>query len=391
MKAHPLVSVIVPVYNREKTLKRALDSVLEQSYAKLEVIIVDDCSSDKSVEIVEAYDDSRIHLIRLADNHGAAYARNIGIANAHGDCIAFQDSDDVWLADKLKLQIEYMLDRGFEVAFSPYVQYCEVKTTLIPDPKRFPYVDMENSINHILSKTNVIGTPTLVLDRRVIDLVGGFDTGLRKLEDYELMIRISKEFKIGFVPQPLLNAYIQNNSISVREDEALALKQILEKHQDYLDAITTVDKLNAYGYFSEGDHINSERVSEIDKITENECMDYLLDYYHFRTMRLLAIQNAQCEAFVNSLENDTFAIYGAGKIGRRVFEKVKKLGKVPSYFVVSEKCSADEMINDIPVTSITNIKDKDLRIIVAVGDNYKAEIMDKLKSLGFNSFICYPQ
>ena len=89
-----MVSVIIPVYNREKTIKKAIESVLEQTYTDLEVIIVDDCSTDKTIEVVESIADKRIRLVKSPKNGGACKARNLGIDHANGELIAFQDSDD---------------------------------------------------------------------------------------------------------------------------------------------------------------------------------------------------------------------------------------------------------------------------------------------------------
>ncbi len=107
-----LVSVVIPVYNRENTINRAIDSALSQTYSNVEVIVVDDGSTDKTVSIVKEYDDCRIKLICQKERGGANKARNVGIANSQGEYIAFQDSDDEWLPDKLRSQIEAMQSHG---------------------------------------------------------------------------------------------------------------------------------------------------------------------------------------------------------------------------------------------------------------------------------------
>ena len=106
-----LVSVIIPVYNSEKYVKEAIDSVLKQTYQNFEIIVVDDCSTDNSCQIIKKIDDQRIRLIKLDKNSGVAVARNIAIENAKGQYIAFLDSDDIWLEDKLLQQIKQMRKR----------------------------------------------------------------------------------------------------------------------------------------------------------------------------------------------------------------------------------------------------------------------------------------
>ncbi|HGY5996408.1 TPA: glycosyltransferase family 2 protein [Aeromonas hydrophila] len=116
------VSVIMPLYNSARFLAASIDSVLKQQYTNWELILIDDCSVDDCVVIAQAYcdRDSRIKLVRLAENSGAAVARNRGIEIAEGRFIAFLDSDDLWLPEKLNTQIDFMLKN--KVAFS-YTAY----------------------------------------------------------------------------------------------------------------------------------------------------------------------------------------------------------------------------------------------------------------------------
>ena len=100
------ISIIMPVHNNENYIKAAIDSVLNQTYTNFELLVIDDFSSDRSVAYAEDYSDSRIKIFKLEANLGAAAARNIGLRNATGDYIAFLDSDDCWLPDKLEIQLE---------------------------------------------------------------------------------------------------------------------------------------------------------------------------------------------------------------------------------------------------------------------------------------------
>ena len=108
MADSPIVSVIIPTYNRAEVIERALDSVLAQTYQDYEIIVIDDASTDQTCAVVEAYDDPRIRLIRSHANGGAGAARNAGIVQAQGEYIAFLDSDDEWLAQKLAKQVSLM-------------------------------------------------------------------------------------------------------------------------------------------------------------------------------------------------------------------------------------------------------------------------------------------
>ena len=140
-----LVSVIMPSFNTEKYINDSIDSVLGQTYNNFELIIVDDCSSDNSVDIIKKYDDPRIKLIVNKRNKGAAFSRNRALIESKGEWIAFLDSDDIWEPKKLEEQIRFMLD--LECWFS-YTDYREFKdnvnncSAIVSGPDRISKIDM---------------------------------------------------------------------------------------------------------------------------------------------------------------------------------------------------------------------------------------------------------
>jgi len=113
--AQPHVSVILPTYNRSSTLREAMESVLEQTYEDLELIVVDDGSTDDTMDVVQSVRDPRVRYIRLAENRGVSHARNVGLAHARGVWVAFQDSDDLWRPAKLEHQMDVALQAGEKV------------------------------------------------------------------------------------------------------------------------------------------------------------------------------------------------------------------------------------------------------------------------------------
>lgn len=110
-----MISVIIPTYNRANVIRRSIDSVLNQTYKDLELIIIDDNSSDNTEQIINDINDKRLRYIKLNENKGACFARNYGITISKGEYIAFQDSDDEWCLDKLKLQYDYLEKRNLDV------------------------------------------------------------------------------------------------------------------------------------------------------------------------------------------------------------------------------------------------------------------------------------
>ena len=190
----PLVSVIIPVYNRENTLKRAIDSVLNQTYKNIELIIVDDASTDGSLQIAQAYLKDGVKILTLSKNVGAAEARNCGMKAAKGEYIAFQDSDDEWFPDKLSVQINYMISEDVLVSFCPYLLQLDENICKLCPAKETIQIIKKQGLHEILQKGNVVGTPTLVINKSVIERIGFFDSTFPSIEDYDYIIRISKEY-----------------------------------------------------------------------------------------------------------------------------------------------------------------------------------------------------
>lgn len=225
----PLISVVIPSYNREKTIERSARSVLNQTYKNLELIIVDDCSSDHTKDIVDALakEDKRVRYIRFDQNKGACAARNAGIDAAKGEYIAFHDSDDEWLPSKLDKQIDTLTKTGAKIIFCKYYMIKDGKNEGVA-PKIFNEGFVEK-----LETVCGIGTQTLIAPRDVFREFH-FDERLPRFQDLELMIRMAKKYPLYCMDEPLVNYYIGNSdSISRHTDRALnAIRIIIEKHPD---------------------------------------------------------------------------------------------------------------------------------------------------------------
>ena len=213
-----MVSIIIPTYNRENVIKRAVNSVLRQSYSAYEVIIVDDGSTDGTEDVVASIEDPRIRYIALKENQGVAHARNVGIREARYEYIAFLDSDDEWLPNKLKRQMKKMQAVPNEFA----MVYCRMSGLMRNRTDRFvcpqrDYVKeiLEGNLFQPLLFQNVIGTPTIVVRKECLEQVGGFKEALRCLEDWELILRIARRWKIGFVDEILVEVHKSAGSVSM--------------------------------------------------------------------------------------------------------------------------------------------------------------------------------
>lgn len=229
MKPHPDISVIIPTFNRETTIKRAIDSVLNQIDVCVEVIVVDDNSTDATEEILTEY--ANVRYVKLDKNRGACHARNIGISLAQSKFIAFLDSDDYWKENKLKLQLELMEETHADICFCASA-FISIKKKSIIKP------DLDFDIEHLhkkLLKSNMITTGALLVNRKTVgeDLL--FDEHMKRYQDWELLIRLSKKYKFCFLREALLVQEQQPNSITLSAGNTKteeSLLYLLEKNLD---------------------------------------------------------------------------------------------------------------------------------------------------------------
>ena len=177
----PLVSVIIPTYNRASLLKRAIESVLNQEFEDFELIVVDDASQDRTPKVIESFKDGRIRYLRLKKNSGGPVARNTGIKKARGKFIALLDDDDEWLPNRLSVQIEKFetLEKKVGVVYGGFYYVSQENGRIIG--KRFPRY--RGNVYHHLLRENFIGSPTLLIRRECFKKAGLFDPKLSSSQD----------------------------------------------------------------------------------------------------------------------------------------------------------------------------------------------------------------
>lgn len=204
-----LVSIIMPNYNGSKYLRETIDSVLSQTYKNWELLFVDDCSTDNSLEIVQQYDDSRIRVIKNTVNSGAAISRNKAIEAANGRWIAFLDSDDLWNKNKLLKHLEFMTQSQIPFSFTHYsVLNSENKLITEFSPSKDTY-----NYNTIL-KHCYIGCSTVIYDREKIGKVY-MPTDAIEREDFACWLKILKSGENATCFHECLTTYrVHSNSVS---------------------------------------------------------------------------------------------------------------------------------------------------------------------------------
>lgn len=211
-----MVSVIIPAFNTEKYISQAIESVLNQTYQNFELIVVNDGSTDRTEKVIKKYF-NRISYI-YQTNKGVAAARNVGISASKGEYIAFLDSDDIWLPEKLELQVDYLSTHlDTDLVYADYATFdngggiLEENFALsrqLPRPSGYIFQEL---ILKCLFQTN-----TVMLKRQILEKAGLFDERFLIGEDYDLWLRISAEHKIGYLPKVLAKYRQHPSSITAR-------------------------------------------------------------------------------------------------------------------------------------------------------------------------------
>lgn len=222
----PLVSIITPMYNSENFILKTIESVVNQTYSNWELLLVDDGSTDNTIQIVEDFKQkyTNIKLLQNSTNLGAAKSRNKGIFEAKGDYIAFLDADDLWKPIKLDLQIQFMETHKCDVSFSSYEQIDESGKPLHKLVKALPKLTYNKYL-----KTNYIGNLTGMYNAKTLGKITSPD--LRKRQDWLLWLAaIKKSGKPALGIQESLAYYrVRQNSISSNKIELLKYNYLVYK------------------------------------------------------------------------------------------------------------------------------------------------------------------
>ena len=197
MKA-PKISIVIPAYNSESTITETIESVQKQTFSDFEVIIIDDGSTDKTVEIINKIDDERIKVISY-ENGGVSTARNRGISHTNGEFIAFIDADDLWTIDKLELQIA-ALEKYPEAGVAYSWTYFMYEQGKVIKPGHPVYFKGDVYSNLLVENFLAHGSNPLVR-REVIDCVGGYDSNFPHCADWDFYLRLASYCHFALVPK----------------------------------------------------------------------------------------------------------------------------------------------------------------------------------------------
>ena len=215
-----LVTVIIPTYNSEKYIRECLESVFSQGYKNIEVIVVDDGSTDDTGQIVKDYHSCRYYK---KENGGPASARNFGIQMAKGECIAFLDADDVWFNGKLAAQVAEIEKEGHSGLVYSFSGNFMDDPSEVHDNDDFPCnVSHEGNVFKKLYWHNFIRTSTVLVKKECFDRCGIFneEADFFAVEDYDMWLRIAKEYKVACVPEVMVGYRSHREGISKHIDRS---------------------------------------------------------------------------------------------------------------------------------------------------------------------------
>ena len=227
----PLVSIIIPTFNRRNLVGDAIKSVLSQTYLDIEIIVIDDHSSDDTVELIgqefkKEILEKKIILISNSRNERNAEAKNIGIRSASGTLIAFLDDDDVWLPKKLEIQVSSLENETADA--------CFCATSWVEDGKILKQTLVRNNR---ISFENGCPTSTWLIRKEIFNKLGYFDPNIPTNDEGELLVRLNKGgMKSVFVNEPLYIHYYHSQAVShSRQGKQTGLIAILKKHKEVLN------------------------------------------------------------------------------------------------------------------------------------------------------------
>jgi len=237
-----LVSIILPVYNGEKFIERAIRSVLAQTYKYWELIVIDDGSIDKTSEIVKRYLNEKVKYL-YQKNSGVSIARNKGIKISNGDYIAFLDCDDVWKPEKLQVQLSKFMENYNVGLIYTDVFIVTERGKILGKFSQFNY-PYSNKVTKKLFLQNFICTSSVIINKEILKKTGLFDPDIKIGEDYDLFFRLSLYTNFYYVDNPLLYYQISEkglsrNKIKMWEENIKILDKWLKKYPELTKILGT--------------------------------------------------------------------------------------------------------------------------------------------------------
>lgn len=304
-----LVSVIIPAYNHEKYIKDAINSVLNQTYKNIEVIVEDDCSTDNTAKEIKKIKDKRLKAIFSKKNKGPVRTMNHLMSLCKGDYIAILGSDDIWYPEKLEKQLKYFKNKNIGAVFT-MMDYIDDNGKVIEDEELYKIFEKSNMgkgerMRFFYEKGNHLCHPTSIITRKAYEEIGEYNCVYKQLHDYEYWIRLANKFDIQVIDEKLIGYRKLSNgkNLSSSTDEHL----ITHINEEY-SIIQKMFKIIDNKVFIEGFH-NQFRNKESSSNNELICEKYLLllklkiagAHNHFIALNYLSTLD-NCNEIIDMLE-----------------------------------------------------------------------------------------
>lgn len=240
----PKVSILMNCYNCERYVKEAIDSVYAQTYQDWEIVFVNNCSTDQSAQIAASYDD-RIRIVKTDELIPLGHARNFGLKHCHGEYLAFLDTDDAWLPQKLETQMTFMEEHGYFMSYCGFMNMNEAGDVTKTNLPR----NVSGNIFPSLLKRNEINMQTAVIKNQNVS----FREDLAFSPDYNLFLKTSMDHEIGVIEEPMVKYRVHQNSLSGKTmqrwgvEKAMTLDEVFTLRPDLKEKYPKEARL-AYAY-----------------------------------------------------------------------------------------------------------------------------------------------
>lgn len=362
-----MISVVMPVYNGEKYLKQSIESIIRQSYKDWELIIVNDCSTDNSRDVMQSYADidSRIRIVDNSSNLKLPMSLNTGFREARGKYLTWTSDDNLYKVNALKELAGYLENNPEIGLVYSDMDFVDASLNFIREQCLEP---------EMLLCADCVGA-SFMYRREVLDKVGEYDPDMFLVEDYEYWIRISEQFKIGHLNKNLYTYRMHSGSLTGtrKNDINKQLYRLRKRHMEYLIS-------NVTGKYKE--------ILFLEMLTQNT------DDYEFLSAKFwIKDEDISKYKWVRTSDkidnNKSIVIFGAGIIANRAIayfgeQRIKCIidnskDKVGKKLQGIDIVSLDEYVNDMRYT-------KDSQIVIAVGSNYVSAIAEQLKDNGISEF-----
>ncbi|WP_083507874.1 glycosyltransferase [Aureimonas frigidaquae] len=280
----PKVSIVVPSYNHSAFIRSALTSLLNQSVQDIEVIVVDDASSDSTIEVIKEFSDPRLKTCYLQKNVGACEAMNIAISMCTADYIGVCNSDDIWELDKLERQIPVLDEHDDIAAVFSNVTWIDDDGDLLEGAELPAFSDVFAQPNRsrfewlkrLIEEGNCLCHPSVLLRRELYAQLGGYNNYLRQLPDLDMWLRVLQRYEIFVMPERLVRFRIHTNNTST-PNPANSIRSINEHAliaRRFFNLLTAENFHSTFGFSSIRSFDNV--TSEPDHILRNEIAEYLI-------------------------------------------------------------------------------------------------------------------